>query len=410
MLVRIAAGVAVFFAFAARPAFAYSQFTHEELIDLLWADSIRPLLLRRYPFANEEALRRAHAFAYGGCVMQDIGYYPLGKTFFSDLAHYVRSGDFVATLFHDARNLEEFAFAIGALSHYVGDSIGHSQAVNPSTAEDFPRLEAKYGPVVTYEEAPYPHIQTEFGFDVAQTAFQHYAPAAYRRHIGFRVGRPIMYRAFRDTYGISASGILGPARSALRTYRWSVTRLVPAFLRAEVVRFRGKLPAEVKDGTESEFLRAVSRSEYASLYSAPYSHPGAISHLLAFVVVITPKVGRLKVLAVKRPPANTEDLFLESADHAVAALRRTLDGIPANGAITLQLENLDLDTGHRAVAGESKIVDRTYARLLVRVVAQDVPITPGLRRALLDFYADPNQQPSDPKTKDALTELREEGP
>lgn len=410
MFVRIAAGLAVFFALAAHPAFAYSQFTHEELIDLLWADSIRPLLVRRYPGASEETLRRAHAFAYGGCLMQDIGYYPLGKTFFSDLTHYVRSGDFVATLFRDARNIEEFAFAIGALSHYVGDSVGHSQAVNPSTAADFPRLAGKYGPIVTYEEAPYPHIQTEFGFDVAQAAFQRYAPAAYRRHVGFRVGRPIMYRAFRDTYGISASGILGPARSALRTYRWSVSRLLPAFLRAEIVRFHGKLPAETKDGTASEFLRDISRSEYASLYPAPYWHPGVISHVLAFVVAITPKVGRLKVLAVKPPLANTEDLFLESADHALAALRTTLDGIPARGDLALQFENLDLDTGHRAVAGESKLVDRTYGKLLVRVVEQDVPITPGLRRALLEFYADPKQQPSDAKTKEALTELREEGP
>lgn len=408
-MVRIAAGLAFLFALAARPALAYSQFTHEELIDLLWADSIRPLLVRRYPGASEEALRRAHAFAYGGCLMQDIGYYPLGKRYFSDLAHYVRSGDFVATLFRDARSLEEFAFAIGALSHYVGDSIGHSQAVNRSTAEDFPRVEAKYGPVVTYEEAPYPHIQTEFGFDVAQTAFQRYAPAAYRRHIGFRVGRAIMYRAFRDTYGISATGILGPARSALRTYRWSVSRLLPAFLRAEVVRFHGKLPAENKDGTGSEFLRDISRSEYASLYPVPYWHPGLISHVLAFVVTITPKIGRLKVLAVKPPPANTEDLFLESADNALTALRRALDAIPARGDLSLQLENLDLDTGHRAVAGESKIVDRTYGKLLVRVVEQDVPISPGLRRALLEFYADPNQQPSDSKTKEALAELREEG-
>jgi len=389
---------------------AYSQFTHEELIDLLWDDSIRPLLLRRYPGAGEQVLRRAHAFAYGGCLMQDIGYYPFGKRFFSDLAHYVRSGDFVATLFRDARNIEELAFAIGALSHYIGDSIGHSQAVNPSTAEDFPRLEQKYGPIVTYEEAPYAHIQTELGFDVAQTAFQRYAPNAYRRHIGFRVGRPIMYRAFRDTYGISASGILGPARSALSTYRWSVSRLLPAFLRAEVVRFHGKLPAEMKDGPESEFVKDISHSEYASLYSTPYAHPGKISHVLAFVITVIPKVGRLKALAPKPPPARTESQFLESADHAVARLRKVLDDIAAEGDRPLQLENLDLDTGHRAVPGESKLVDRTYARLVVRVVQEHVAVSQELRHALLDFYSNPQRRPADPKTEQALSVLREERP
>ena len=152
-------------------ASGYATFTHEELIDLAWNDSIRPVLLEKYPGTTDAALREAHAYAYGGCLIQDLGYYPFGKELFSDLAHYVRSGDFVVSLLKNARNVNELAFAIGALSHYVGDSIGHSQAVNPSTALTFPGLERKYGPIVTYEEDPTAHVRTEFGFDVAQIAF-----------------------------------------------------------------------------------------------------------------------------------------------------------------------------------------------------------------------------------------------
>src|SRR5690349_17523342 len=100
-------------AFCAIPARAYSQVTHEQLIDILWADSIQPMLLKRYPGATPQALTRAHAFAYGGCLIQDIGYYPFGKRFFSDLAHYVRSGDLVAAMLRNARNIDELAFAVG---------------------------------------------------------------------------------------------------------------------------------------------------------------------------------------------------------------------------------------------------------------------------------------------------------
>jgi hypothetical protein len=74
---------------------AYSVLTHEEIVDLLWADDIRPLLLKRFPNLSEEQIKEAHAYAYGGAVIQDLGYYPFGSTEFSSLVHYVRSGDFV---------------------------------------------------------------------------------------------------------------------------------------------------------------------------------------------------------------------------------------------------------------------------------------------------------------------------
>src|SRR6202158_2993383 len=131
---------------------AYSVLTHEELIDLAWSDSIRPLLLARFPGATEVQLVEAHAYAYGGCAVQDMGYYPFGKKFFSNLTHYVRSGDFIAWLFRNAQTIDEYAFAIGALSHYLGDSIGHAEAINPAVGVDFPTLRRKYGPVVTRSE------------------------------------------------------------------------------------------------------------------------------------------------------------------------------------------------------------------------------------------------------------------
>src|SRR3954449_9740949 len=128
-----------------RQSHAYSVQTHELLIDLNWKSTIRPFLLGHFPRVTEAQLERAHAYAYGGCAIQDLGYYPFGNSFFSDLTHYVRSGDFVWSLFRNAHNANELAFAIGALTHYLGDSIGHSQATNPAVATTFPKLAAKYG-------------------------------------------------------------------------------------------------------------------------------------------------------------------------------------------------------------------------------------------------------------------------
>src|SRR6185369_10718248 len=93
----------------------YSVLTHEQVVDLMWRDQIQPRLLKRFPKATPEDLQKAHAYAYGGCVVQDMGYYPFGNKFFSDLVHYVRSGDFVEKLIQDSSDLNEYAFALGAL-------------------------------------------------------------------------------------------------------------------------------------------------------------------------------------------------------------------------------------------------------------------------------------------------------
>ena len=125
-------------------AFAYSVLTHEEIVDLLWTDEIRPLLLKRFPALTQEQITEAHAYAYGGAVIQDLGYYPFGGREFSDLIHYVRSGDFVRELILDSQDANEYAFALGALAHYSSDIAGHP-AVNRAVAMQYPKLRARFG-------------------------------------------------------------------------------------------------------------------------------------------------------------------------------------------------------------------------------------------------------------------------
>src|ERR1700730_13091548 len=162
---------------------AYSVLTHEEIVDLVWADQIRPLLLKRYPGLTEDQIKEAHAYAYGGAVIQDLGYYPFGSTEFSSLVHYVRSGDFVHEMMLESADVNEYAFALGAMAHYTSDITGHP-AVNQAVAIEYPKLQRKYGKSVTYAQDKTAHVKTEFGFDMAQVAKNRYASQQYHDFIG----------------------------------------------------------------------------------------------------------------------------------------------------------------------------------------------------------------------------------
>src|SRR5690348_16482391 len=136
------------------PSRAYAVLAHEAIIDAAWETHIKPLLLARFPNATEENLSEAQAYAYGGSIIQDMGYYPYGSHFFSDLTHYVRCGDFVHALLRNSRDLNEYAFAVGALAHYAADNDGHRLATNRAVPLLYPRLRKKYGDTITYEQDP----------------------------------------------------------------------------------------------------------------------------------------------------------------------------------------------------------------------------------------------------------------
>ena len=403
------ASVAIFLLavlFCAVKAAAYSVLTHEELIDLAWNDSIRPLLLARFPNATEEQLREAHAYAYGGSAIQDMGYYPFGKQFFSNLTHYVRSGDFVGWLLANAQTVDEYAFAIGALSHYVGDSIGHSQAVNPATAVEFPKLQRKFGSMVTYDESPHGHIRTEFAFDIGELADRTFAPPDYQRFIGLKVPRKFLERAFKNTYGFDIHELLGRAHPALRSYRTSVRTFIPAFAEAEVVLHRHQFPAHAAaDGPDRILADRIARTNYERHWRHTYKGPGFKAHLLAILVFIVPKIGAASDLAIKIPTPETEDWYLRSVNHAVDAFHDMLNKLLQDGKASLALANIDLDTGNRVKLEDYPLADQTYAQLLERITSKpNRPVPEYLRKNILEYYAG---SASDPDLSKRLSERLE---
>lgn len=397
---------------AAQSSFGYSVLTHQQIIDLAWRDSIRPVLLSRYPHMTDSELRLAESYAYGGCAIQDAGYYPFGKEFFSELTHYVRTGDFVSALIRDARDADELAFALGALSHYVGDSYGHRDATNPSTAIEFPNLAAKYGPVVTYDESPRGHVRTEFAFDINQLSKRRFAPSAYLQHIGLRVPTRLVDQAFYETYGLDFNRIVHDHRAATQSYRWAVRTFVPDFAYAEVLLHRTSFPEDLPSPEFQEFQQRLADADFRNGWEQYRKKPGVRTHLLAFAIWILPKVGPISYLAIRGPNQETEQKYVASVNFTLDEYERLLSELAAQPQAdpgrALHLDNRDLDTGNKVRPGGYPLTDSTYARLLDHLVKARAPVPDELRQNIEDYYADPNAPITTRKHKKAWRRVQAE--
>ena len=387
---QVAAGLAVvlFVALVSSPVTGYSVLTHEQVVDLLWEGQLRPLLLKRFPGASAEDLRKAHAYAYGGSLVQDMGYYPFGSKFFSDLVHYVRAGDFVEALLHDASDLNEYAFALGALSHYAADNSGHP-TINRVVAMEFPKLRKKYGETVTYADDPKQHIRTEFGFDMVQVAKNRYTSDSYHDMIGFEISKPLLQRAFQETYGLKLEDVFGNVDLAIGSYRRSVSTLIPAMTRVALVSRHDELVKDTPNFDKKKFLYYLSRSNYEHEWGTVYHRPGFGAKTLALLLKLIPKVGPFKAVNFKIPTKQTEDMYIKSVDATIenyASLLREQD----NGK--LDLANRDCDTGRETRPGEYVLADKTYAHLVDELSTKKTAgaLNPAVVGNLLQFYSDPD--------------------
>jgi hypothetical protein len=383
----------------------YSILTHEEIIDLLWKDQLRPMLVARFPQSTDDELKQAHGYAYGGSVVQDMGYYPFGNKYFSDLVHYVRSGNFVMTLIRDSSDLNEYAFALGALAHYASDNTGHP-TINQVVAITFPKLRRKYGPEVTYVDDPKAHIRTEFGFDMEQVAKNRYTSDNFHDFIGFNVSKPLLERAFAETYGIQLSDVMHNEDLAIGTFRRSISQIIPEMTRVALVSRRDEIVHDTPNFNEKKFLYHLSRASYQKEWGNGYRKPGFGTRVLAFVLRIVPKVGPFKALAFKVPTTQTEDMYVKSINKTVddysAQLREQKVG-------ELKLADMDFDTGRPTRAGEYSLADKTYAHLLDDLAKHNFDqASPDLRQNILAFYGDPNAQVATKKNAKAWRTTQEE--
>jgi Zinc dependent phospholipase C len=366
-------------------SFAYSVLTHEEIVDLAWTPEIRPLLLHRFPDLTEDQIKEAHAYAYGGSVIQDLGYYPFGNKEFSDLVHYVRTGDFVVELLRQSQDANEYAFALGALSHYTADINGHP-AVNQAVALHYPKLRAKYGRSVRYAQDTTAHLKTEFGFDTLQVAKNRYASDQYHDFIGFQVALPLLERTFLVVYGLQLKDVLTHEDLAVGSYRFSVSRLIPQMTKVALQTHKKDLMQETPDFAKRKFLYRLSRSDYEREWGKTYTKPDFGTRVLSALLRYFPKVGPFKGMGFDNPTAQTEDLYIKSINATVDSYLALLEEVRAG---KLVLPNCDLDDGKTTKAAEYTLADESYARLLARLSARKFDTTtPQLRDNILVFYSD----------------------
>ncbi len=388
---RVAACLAAALTVAPHTSAAYSVLAHEAAVDNAWKIAIAPLLLARFPRTAPEALEHARSYAYGGSVIQDLGYYPFGDKFFSNLLHYTRSGEFVETLLKDARNVNDYAFALGALAHYANDNTGHPRAVNLSVPIVFPKLRKQFGDVMTYEDAPKEHVIVEFSFDVAHTAGTTYPLAAYRNLIGFHVAVDLLERAFRDTYGLELHDLFGSLDRAVSTYRFSVSQLIPALTEAAWKDKHDEIVKLNPGMSRRTFVLVYRRADFEREYGRDYRKPSWIARLLAFLYRLVPKIGPLKPLSFKIPVPEADRLFEDSVR---AANRRYLQTLADLRAGRLSLPDTNFDTGRASRRGDYRLADETYDELLHRLAKQQFDdVSPALARDIEAFYG-PSPKPS----------------
>lgn len=391
-------------ALACFSASAYSVLSHEALVDSLWDGHIKPLLLAQYPNATPDDLKQAHGYAYGGAVIQDLGYYPHGSKEFSDLTHYVRTADFILALMKEAHTLNELAFALGSLAHYFGDTNGHRYATNVGEPIEYPKLRKKFGPVVTYEQNPEDHIRTEYGFDVIEVAKGNYAPEAYHAFIGFYVAKDVLNRAVQDTYGLQLSDLFPNVDASIAGYRGAVSRLIPTATKVAWAENRKEIEKTQPAMTRKRFVYIMKRSSYEKEWGKQPNQPSLWDRFLAFLLKLLPPIGPLRTLHLKVPNAQVEKLFMESFERAATGYGKALDAYGAHQP--LDLINVNYDVGEPTPAGVYSLDDKTQAFWLHKLAEKNFDgVTPAMRAELLKYFGNlkaPMQIQKDPKLWEQL--------
>jgi hypothetical protein len=390
---------------------ALGVLTHEAIIDAAWEKSILPLLRSKYPSSTPEQFLEAHAYAYGGAVAPDMGYYPFGNPFFTDLIHYVRSGDIVKALLDEAQTLNELAFAVGFLAHYNADNHGHPEATNISVPLVYPKMQKKFGDTVTYAENKISHMRMEFGFDVLQTARGNYASKDYHDFIGFKVDTAVLARAFYKTYGLNVYEIFNNHLAfTVESFRFMVANVFPLITKTAWARKKSDIRKLDSTATITRIVYKNRIKDYNKEFGKGYQGPGFFSTTLSVFIRVIPKIGPFRALKFKVPVNEAETYFAASFDSIVNSLNRDVNTLK-NSA--LEIDNFDYDTGNPTKHCEYELADGSYSEWLLKLRKNDFQTADAnIKNDIRKYYAGFRTMPLKNKCKrcekvfTAITELR----
>jgi hypothetical protein len=392
---------------------AFGVLTHEAIVDAEWEKSIVPLLKEKFPGSTDSELVAAHAYAYGGAVAPDMGYYPKGSKLFTNLVHYVRSGDMVNALLRNAQTLNQYAFALGFLSHYEADNYGHPLGTNRSVTLVYPKLQNKFGNEATYAEDKIAHVRMEFGFDVLEIAKGNYSSQSYRNYIGFKVDTTVLSKAFTETYGLDINDVFNHHFSgSVETFRWIVANIFPLITRAAWAEKKDFIRAHDSTATSARFRYKMKRRNYNKEYGTGYERPGFSPWLMSLFIRVLPKVGPLRALKFKAPVPQAEKYFDKSFDTTLHFYADDIQNLRVNN---ITLRDIDFDTGKPTAQSEYTLADATYRDLVLQLKATDFKYcSAALQRNISGFYVIPkapavrkHRSKTSAEFSEGLKELRE---
>jgi hypothetical protein len=223
---------------------------------------------------------------------------------------------------------------------------------------------------------------------VFQAAKSRYAPDAYKGFIGFQVAKPVLQRAFEDTYGMRIEKVFFNVDLAIGSYRRAVGTFLPALTKVAWQIKGQEIRKDAPGITRKKFLYNLSRSSYEKNWGASYQRPSIKSRMLAGFFRIVPRVGPFKALAFKRLTPETEKLYMASFN---ASIDRYRESLAAVGAGRPNLPNDNIDVGEVSKAGKYKLADEAYAKLLHKLEGRYADMPQDLRSDILAFYQDLSQ-------------------
>ena len=340
---------------------AFSVVAHQTVVDQAWDGTLLPALRKRFPNTTQRELEDAYAYARGGSHLPDLGYFPLGNHLFTDLLHYVRTGDFYERAVKEARSAQEYAFALGMLAHYEVDTIGHPEATNLAVPIIYPKLAGKYGASVTYADSPSAHLETEFRFDVLQVAHLHEIPNLFEDSIEFKVPREFLERVFEETYGLKLDDLFVNYDVALNTYRWGFRTLIHEGTGIAWELYRQDIESLQPGIKREQFVQGMSRADFVKQFGKAFLEPSYFVQFIGFFGNLVPNIGPLKRLPFKPLPDNVKQFYFRAYRNASDEYLKEISVAESGGMV---LPDLILDTGEPARAGAYAPADKAYAELL----------------------------------------------
>ena len=361
---------------------------HQAIVDQAWDGTLLPAVRERFPHATQQELEDARAYARGGAHLPDLGYFPLGSHLFTDLLHYVRTGDFYERAVKEAGSPQEYAFALGMLAHYEADTIGHPEATNLAVPIIYPKLAARYGDSATYADSPSAHLQTEFRFDVLQVAHRQEVPNFFEHSIEFKVPREFLERVFQETYGLKLDDLFVNYEVALNTYRWGFRTLINEATGIAWELYRQDIESLEPGIKRAQFVQPMSRADFVKQFGTAFLEPSHFVRFIGFLGNLVPNIGPLKRLPFKPLPDDVKQFYFRAYRNASAQYLKEISAFEGGRML---LPNLILDTGEPARAGAYPPADRAYAELLDRH-AQDhfAHLPKALAHDMLDHFRDRN--------------------